>query len=109
MRRELYVMVDSVSGNFGEPFTMANHAELRRQFEQIAANPALPAYALRDTLVVYLGALSADIENPCIIPAAVPTVILRGESYNYEKIRKCDSEMDAATSILPAGEGCETS
>lgn len=100
MRRELFVMVDSVSGMFGEPFTMANVAEMRRQFEQIVQNPSVPAYAIRDTVVVHLGSLNADIENPMLIPAAVPTVILRGDAYNVEEIRKPAVDVDAAASEL---------
>lgn len=55
MKREIYVFMDSVSQNFGEPFTLANFAELRREFQKLCENPAVPAYAVRDTIVIHLG------------------------------------------------------
>lgn len=58
MKRELYVFMDSVSQNFGEPFTLANFGELRREFQKLCENPAIPAYAIRDTIVVHLGTFS---------------------------------------------------
>lgn len=100
MKRELFVMVDTVSGLFGEPFTMANVAEMRRQFDQIVQNPAVPNYAIRDTVVVHLGTLNADIENPCVVPAPVATVVLRGDAYNVEEIRKQNVDVDSAASEL---------
>lgn len=108
MDREIYVMVDSVSGIFGEPFTMANDAELRREFEQTLKSPAVPAYTLRDVVVLHLGTLHPDRDNPCIIPAAIPCVVIRGGSYNVEEIRKQVFNDAAAASVLPSGECCET-
>lgn len=106
MERELYVMYDTVSQAFGEPFTMANLAELRRQFEQIAANPAVPVYAIRDVCVLHLGTFVPDCDNPRIVPLAVPTVVLRGGSYNVEEIRGQSSSVSAATSELRAAQDC---
>lgn len=96
MNREIYVMVDSVSGNFGEPFTMANHAELRREFENALKSPAVPAYAFRDCDVLHLGCFIPDVDSPRIIPAAVPTCVLRGGSYNVDEIRRQNSDVSSA-------------
>lgn len=100
MEREIYVMYDTVSQAFGEPFTMANLAELRRQFEQTVANPAVPVYAIRDVCVLHLGTFVPDSDNPRIVPLAVPTVVLRGGSYNVEEIRGQSSSVPASASQL---------
>lgn len=88
MKREVYVMYDMVSQAFGEPFTMANAAEMRRQFEQTVADPAVPVYAIRDVCVIHLGTFVPDPDNPCIVPEAVASVVLRGGNYNVEEIRR---------------------
>lgn len=87
MKRELYVFMDCVSQNFGEPFTLANFNELRREFQKLCENPAVPAYALRDTNVVHLGTFYPDPLNPRIEPLPVPITCLRGGSYNVDEIR----------------------
>lgn len=101
MKREIYVFMDSVSRGFGEPFTMANDAELRRHFERMAADVSIPAYAIRDTVVVHLGTFIPDSDNPCIVSDAVPAVVLRGDAYNVEEIRRQSSAVAAATHELP--------
>lgn len=109
MKREIYVFMDSVSRNYGEPFTMANAAELRRHFEQMVRNPAVPAYAIRDTVVIHLGTFIPDSENPIIVPENIPVVVLRGDSYNVDEIRKQDSDGTASAHELCTCEDCETS
>ena len=100
MKRELYVFMDSVSQNFGEPFTLANFAELRREFQKICENPAVPAYAVRDTIVIHLGSFVPDSVNPRIEPVSVPTVVLRGDAYNVEEIRGQSSACPSAAPEL---------
>lgn len=100
MKREIYVMYDMVSQSFGEPFTVANFADMRRQFEQTIANPAVPAYAICDVCVIHLGSFIPDPDNPVIIPEAVPSVVLRGGNYNVEEIRRQNSSVDAPASEL---------
>lgn len=100
MNREVYVMFDSVAQNFGEPFTMANSAEMRRSFEQTVKNPAVPEYAIRDVCVLHLGTFIPDPDNPRIIPVAVPNVEVRGGNYNVEEIRRQDSSLASAASEL---------
>lgn len=102
MKREIYVFFDSVAQNFGEPFTMANSSEMRRQFEQIVANPAIPAYAIADTCVVHLGEFVPDPDNPHIVPDAIPYVELRGGNYNVEERRRQNSACTATASELPS-------
>lgn len=92
MKREIYVFMDSVSRNFGEPFTMANDAELRRHFLQMARNPAIPAYAIRDTVVLHLGTFVPNPDNPVIMPENIPVVVLRGDSYDVQKLREDNSD-----------------
>lgn len=103
MKREIYVFMDSVSRNFGEPFTMANDAELRRHFVQMVRNVDIPAFAIRDTIVLHLGTFVPDSENPVIIAENIPTVILRGDSYDVEKIRE---GISVPTSELHTSENC---
>lgn len=102
MKREIYVFMDTVSRNFGEPFTMANDAELRRHFGQMVENPAIPAYAIRDTLVVHLGTFIPDPDHPHIEPDVVPFTVLRGDAYNVEEIRRQNASVDVTASELPA-------
>ena len=106
MNREIYVMYDSVSQNFGEPFTMANSADLRREFEETVKNPAVPVYAIRDVCVLHLGTFIPDSDNPVIIPATVPTVILRGGNYNVEEMRGQNSAGSSAAPELHSCEDC---
>lgn len=102
MKRELYVFMDAVSQNFGEPFTLANVAELRREFQKICENPAIPAYAVRDTIVVHLGTFFPDPVNPRIDPLSVPTVVLRGDGFNVEEIRRQSASCPPAAPELCA-------
>lgn len=100
MKREIYVFMDTVSRGFGEPFTMANDAELRRQFEHMVKDSAIPAYAIRDTVVVHLGTFEPNADHPHIVPDAVPFTVLRGDSFNVDEIRRQISSVDASTSEL---------
>lgn len=100
MKREIYVFMDSVSQNFGEPFTLANFAELRREFQKLCENPAIPAYAVRDTLVIHLGSFYLDPVNPRIEPLPVPITCLRGDAYNVEEIRGQNAPGASASSEL---------
>lgn len=109
MNREIYVMVDTVSGVFGEPFTMANDAELRREFEQSLLSPAVPAYTLRDVAVLHLGTLCTDRDDPRIVPTGIVSVVVRGGSYNVEEMRKQAFNDAAAASVMRSCEGGETS
>lgn len=88
MKREIYVFVDSVSQNFGEPFTLANAAELRREFRKLCENPAVPDYAVRDTIVLHLGTFYPDAVNPRIEPLPVPVTALRGDVFDVDEIRR---------------------
>lgn len=106
MKREIYVFMDSVSQNFGEPFTLANDAELRREFHKICENPAVPAYAVRDTIVIHLGSFYPDPVDPRIDPVSVPTVVLRGDAYNVEEIRGQGATCPPAASELSSCEDC---
>lgn len=81
MERNIYVMVDSVSGMVAEPFVMANDAELKRMFKPIAQSGSVPIHVLRDTVVFHLGKLVADTEVPRIDPAPWSNVVLRGDAY----------------------------
>lgn len=100
MKREVYVFMDSVSQNFGEPFVLANFAELRREFQKICENPAVPAYAVRDTIVIHLGSFFPDPVNPRIEPLPVPITCLRGDAYNVEEIRGQSPACPSAASEL---------
>lgn len=106
MKREIYVFMDSVSQNYGEPFTLANDAELRREFHKICENPAVPAYAVRDTIVIHLGTFYPDPVDPRIDPVPVPTVVLRGDGFNVEEIRGQSAPCSPAAPELRAGEDC---
>lgn len=79
---------------------MANASEMRRQFEQMVANPSVPAYAIADTCVIHLGVFVPDPDNPHIVPDAIPYVELRGGNYNVEERRRQASPVDAAASEL---------
>lgn len=109
MQRNIYVLFDNVSGNFGELFTLANDAEMRREFEQLIRNPAVPDYAIRDCCVVRLGSFVSDAENPHIVPESIPSVILRGGNYNVSEIRGQVSSVSAPASELHPAEDCEAS
>lgn len=100
MKREIYVFMDSVSRAFGEPFTMANDAELRRHFRNMVEDCSVPAYAIRDTVVVHLGTFVPDPDHPHIDPDVVPFTVLRGDSYNVEEIRRQGSVVAATASEL---------
>lgn len=100
MKRELYVFMDSVSQNFGEPFTLANFAELRREFQKLCENPAVPAYAIRDTIVVHLGTFYSDPVNPRVEPLPVPITCLRGDAYNVDEIRGQGTSFSSVSSEL---------
>ena len=102
MKREIYVFMDSVSRGFGEPFTMANDAELRRQFGNMVENPSVPAYAIRDTLVIHLGTFVPDPDHPHIVADVVPFTVLRGDAYNVEEIRRQSPVVAATASELPS-------
>lgn len=106
MKREIYVFMDSVSQNFGEPFTLANFAELRREFQKICENPAVPAYAVRDTIVIHLGTFYPDPVNPRVDPLPVPITCLRGDAYNVEEIRGQSSVCPPAAPELCPFEDC---
>lgn len=106
MKREIYVFMDSVSRSFGEPFTMANVAELRRHFEQLVRNPDIPDYVIRDTVVVHLGSFVLDPDNPVIVPEKIPVVVLRGDSYHVEEIRKESRGGSAAAPELHSSVDC---
>lgn len=102
MKREIYVFMDSVSRSFGEPFTMANVAELRRHFDRLVKMDDVPAYVIRDTVVLHLGTFVPDSDHPVIIPENIPVVVLRGDSYDVEKIRSESSPTANAVSELPS-------
>lgn len=106
MKRNIYVLYDSVSGNFGELFTLANDAEMRREFEQLVRNPAIPDYAITDCCVVRLGSFISDIENPHIVPESVPAVILRGGNYNVSEIRGQVSTVSSSASEQHSDKDC---
>lgn len=100
MKRELYVFMDSVSQNFGEPFTLANFADLRREFQKLCENPSVPAYALRDTIVLHLGTFYPDPVNPRLETLPVPITCLRGDAYNVDEIRGQGTSGSSAASEL---------
>lgn len=106
MNRNIYVLFDSVSGNFGELFTLANDAEMRREFEQLIRNPAVPDYAVRDCCVLRIGSFIPDANNPRIVPEAVPPVVLRGGNYNVLEIRGQSSSVSAPASELHSEKDC---
>lgn len=106
MKRNIYVLFDSVSGNFGELFTLANDAEMRREFEQLVRNPAIPEYAITDCCVLRLGSFISDTENPHLVPESVPVVILRGGNYNVSEIRGQVSSVSASASELHSEKDC---
>lgn len=100
MKREIYVFMDSVSQNFGELFTLANFAELRREFQKLCKNPAIPSYAIRDTIVLHLGSFYPDPTNPRIETLPVAITCLRGDAYNVDEIRGQSSDGSTAASEL---------
>lgn len=100
MKRELYVFMDSVSQNFGEPFTLANFAELQREFRKICESPSVPAYAVRDTIVIHLGTFFPDPVNPRIEPLPIPITCLRGDAFNVDEIRGQSTDCSSAASEL---------
>lgn len=106
MNRNVYVLFDTVSGNFGELFTLANDAEMRREFEQLVRNPSIPDYAIRDCCVIRLGSFVSDANNPCLVPEAVPPVILRGGNFNVSEIRGQVSSVPASASELHSEKDC---
>jgi hypothetical protein len=107
MNKEIYVFMDSVSGQFGEPFTMANHIDLKRYFEELCKNSSLPTYALRDTVVIHVGTFVIENGSPSIVPVPFPTTVLRGDSFNVEEIRKQVFDVPASAPCLCAEEDCE--
>lgn len=100
MKKEIYVFMDSVSQNLGDPFVLSNFNELRREFHKICENPAVPAYVIRDTNVIYLGSFYPDSVNPRIEPLPVPVTVLRGDAYNVEEIRGQSTACPSAASEL---------
>lgn len=102
MKREIYVFLDHVSQNYGDPFCMANLADLKREFQRLCENPAVPAYAIRDTLVLYLGDFYPDPVNPRIEALPAPITVIRGDSYNVDEIRGQSSNSSSSASQLPS-------
>lgn len=100
MERQIFCFVDSVSGNVGEIFTLANRKELRREFRKICENPAVPAYAVRDVIVLHLGTFHCDPDNIYIESLPVPITVLRGGSFDVDEIRRQASDDAVAASEL---------
>lgn len=107
MNKEMYVFMDSVSGQFGEPFTMANHTDLRRYFEELCRHSAVPTYALRDTVVLHVGTFVIENGSPSIVPVPFPITVLRGDSFNVEEIRNQISDVSVTASCMCSEENCE--
>lgn len=91
----LYVMQDRVSGAFGAVFESSNDETVKRDFINLASNPNVPDYAVRDTVVIHLGIFDQDVRNPSISSVGVPRVIIRGDDLEVCKVlERLNSEAD---------------
>lgn len=98
MTTGLYLMYDSVSGQSGPVFEAENDAVIDRMFANLAKDDSVPDYALRDTVVCYLGMIDrSDPFNPRIDACPIPRPVLKGCDYPIESIRQGYASAVAST------------
>lgn len=93
----LCIMLDHVSGQFGQPFHCPNPSTLNRDLLQMISNPDIPDQFIHDTVVLALGEFNMDPVNPTYNLYSVPKTIWRGDSPDVSEFRSrlaasCDSE-----------------
>lgn len=79
---KLYVMMDRVSGVFGNVFEDHNDAAVKRAFKNVVDSGSIPRHVALDTVVFCLGDFIQDSTQPHI-DSCIPYVVLRGDEYEY--------------------------
>lgn len=83
----LCIMLDHVSGQFGQPFHCPNSATLNRDLASLIYNPEIPDQFIHDTVVVALGEFNMDPINPAYDMYSVPKIVWRGDSPEVSELR----------------------
>lgn len=79
---KLYVMMDRVSGAFGNVFEEANDASVKRNFKSMIDSGSVPSHFAKDTVVFCVGEIVKDSTEPKLIPC-ISYVVCRGDEYEY--------------------------
>lgn len=78
----VYVMQDRVSRACGSVFDAFNDDTVVRDFTLMCKNGQIPAYAVRDTVIICLGEF--DSTKMVIVPEPIPYVVVRGDDIEIE-------------------------
>ena len=83
----LCIMMDHVSGQFGQPFHCPNASTLNRDLMQLVSNPEIPDQFIHDTIVMALGEFNMDPVHPAYDMYPVPKILWRGDSTDVSEYR----------------------
>lgn len=83
----LCIMLDHVSGQFGQPFHCPNASTLNRDLMQLVSNPDVPDQFIHDTVVLALGEFNMDPVNPAYVMYSLPKTLWRGDSHEVSEFR----------------------
>lgn len=78
MFREMYVIQDSVSRQFGEPFVNANDDAVRRSIYPVFAHEAFQHPEVLDGVVLAIAAVNVTDDAYMVEPYAVPRRVCSG-------------------------------
>lgn len=81
MRFNLYLIVDSVSGNFGSCFLAPNDNAVLRDFKNIVNSQSVPSEILRDTVIYCFGSFVPGDVIPAFESLPDARVVCRGSSF----------------------------
>lgn len=127
MKKQVFVMQDSVSGNCGEPIFAENLSTLKRSFAAALASGDIPAWVARDTHVLDLGWFVVDENNqPHLVVDNAPLIVCRLSDSDIQELAQSikaaaakrfaadltaqnDPDLAADTEQLPTPEELENS
>ena len=80
MKKGLYGLIDSRSGNFGDVCILDRDEEFRDGFVKLLSDPDIPNYFIEDLVGVRYGTIvyDSDMQYPKFDIPTVPTVIVTG-------------------------------